>query len=323
MDIRSGRLGKEEIHLQIDIGSVFQQMIVLFLIMGIGYVGGKTRVMTIDGNKTLSRMVNCITNPCNILYSALCAERSLSTGQVLSLIAIAAGMYLVLVLVAQIVPALLRVPREQKGQYKFMMIFSNIGYMGIPVISAIYGPSAVFIVSVVIMVFYVVMYTYGIFLIREDKQGGFRFKDLLTPMMVSSVVGLLSYLAGIRVPTVIGNTLDTVRKVTTPCAMLIIGCALSTVPLKDVFGNWRLYIVSGLKLVAMPLLGYVLLKPVVSDPVILGVFVAVMGMPIASNFTMLSAQYDKDQRLAAAAVFITTLLSVVSIPIMMGILFAG
>lgn len=114
-----------------------------------------------------------------------------------------------------------------------------------------------------------------------------------------------------------------VRGVTTPCAMMIIGCALSDIPIRDVFSNWRLYVVAALKLMAIPAAAYLLLRPVLTDPVVLGVVVAVMAMPIASNFTMLSAQYDRDQRLASSATFITTLLSVVTIPVLMGLLFAG
>lgn len=308
--------------MEIDVSSVFQQMVVLFLIMALGYIGGKTKVMTIQGNKSLSILINCITNPCNILYSALCGEHSLSNREVLSLVGIAVAMYAGLILIAQLVPPLLRVPKEQRGQYKFMMIFSNIGYMGIPVISAIYGPDAVFEISIIIMVFYVALYTYGVFLIRGDG-GGFRLKSLLTPMMVSAVAGLAFYLCGLRAPAILEQTLDTVRGVTTPAAMLIIGCALSAIPIRHVFTNWRLYVMALLKLLVVPVAAYFLLRPLISNQTILGVLVAVMAMPIASNFTILSAQYDKDQKLASAAVFITTLLSVGTIPLLMGLLFAG
>ena len=308
--------------MEIDTASVFCQMVVLFLMMALGYLGGKTRIMSIQGNKSLSKVVNCITNPCNVLYSALCTEHHMTNGEVLKLMGIAAALYGGLILAAQAVPPLLRVPKEQRGQYKFMMIFSNIGFMGIPVISAIYGAAAVFEVSIFIMIFYVVLYTYGLYLIRGGA-GEFHFKELLTPMIVSSLLGVVCYLCGIRAPLVLEETLDMVRGVTTPCAMMIIGCALSDIPIRDVFSNWRLYVVAALKLMAIPAAAYFLLRPVLKDPVVLGVVVAVMAMPIASNFTMLSAQYDRDQRLASSATFITTLLSVVTIPVLMGLLFAG
>lgn len=310
--------------MEIEIGSVFQQMVVLFLMMALGYVANKTRVMTLEGNKGLSKLVNCITNPCNILYAALCNDHALSNRDVLVVVGLACGMYIFLTLLAQVVPILLRVPKAQKGQYKFMMIFSNVGYMGIPVISAIYGNNAVFYLSIIIMVFYVFIYTYGIYLIRGGQgEEGFKLKELVTPMMISSILGLAFYLLNVRMPAVLTDTMDALRQVTTPCAMLIIGCALAAVPLGSIFSNWRLYVVSLLKLLVIPIGSYYLLRPLVLDPVVLGVFVAVMGMPIASNFTMLSAQYDRDQKLAAASVFITTLLSVATIPLLMALLFAG
>lgn len=299
-------------------------MVVLFLIMALGYLAGKANIMTIQGNKVLSVLINCITNPCNILYSAICTEHVLSNREVLGIVGIALAVYAALILLAQVVPSLLRVPKEQNGQYKFMVIFSNIGYMGIPVISAIYGPSAVFEIAIFIMIFNILAYTYGVYLIcGGHRDSGFRAKDLLTPMTVTALSSLALYFLNVQAPAVIADTLNTVRSITTPGAMLIIGCALSAVPIRDVFSNWRLYIIAALKLLVIPLAGYFVLRPLISNQLVLGVVVAVLGMPIATNFTMLSAQYDKDQKLAASAVFITTLLSVVSIPLLMGLLFAG
>jgi len=300
---------------------VFMQMMVLFLILAMGYVAGKTKVMTIDGNKNLSLLVNNITNPCNILYSALCTDHALSNREVIELIGIAVAMYILLIACAQLIPRLLKVPRDQTGQYKFMMIFSNVGYMGIPVVAAIFGQEAVFCVSIFVMVFYVFIYTYGIYLIcGGGLDGRFQWRSLLSPMMVSSFAGIICYLCNIRVTGVLEATLDMVRMVTTPCAMLIIGCALSTISLKTVFFNWRLYIVALLKLLVIPCAAYICLKPIITNSIVLGAMVTIMAMPIASNFTMLSAQYDRDQKLAASSVFITTLLSVLTIPLLAGIL---
>lgn len=300
---------------------VFWQMLVLFLIILLGFLGGKTNVMTIEGNKILSKLVNCITNPCGVLYSALCVEHALDNGQVLKLIGYAFAMYIGLILIAQLVPGLLRVPKDQKGQFLFMMVFSNLGYMGRPVVTAVFGEEASFCVAIFIMVFYVFIYTYGIYQIcGEGGSVKFQFKNLLTPMMVCSVLGIAGYLCNIRLGGVISTTLSTVSAITTPCAMLIIGCALSDLPLKFVFGSWRLYAVSLLKLLVIPAAAFVCLKNVITDTMLLGVMVVIMAMPIATNFTMLSAQYDKDQKLAAASVFITTLLSVVTIPLIAGFL---
>ncbi|MEA4965880.1 MAG: AEC family transporter [Oscillospiraceae bacterium] len=308
--------------MEIDISSVFQQMLILFLIMGLGYVANKTKIMSLESNKSLSKLVNCVTNPCNILYSALCNDHSLGNREVLGLLGLACGMYVVLTLLAQLVPRLLHVPKEQRGQYKFMMIFSNVGYMGIPVVSAIFGDGAVFYVSIIIMVFFVFIYTYGIYLICGGQSGaGFQLKELVTPMMISSVLGLVFYFLNVRMPVVVTGTLDVLRQVTTPCAMLIIGCALAAVPLGSIFKNWRLYVVSVLKLLVIPVATYFLLRPFVTNTVVLGVFVAIMGTPVATNFTMLSAQYDRDQKLASASIFITTLLSVGTIPLLIWLLF--
>lgn len=299
---------------------VFQQMVTLFFLMAFGWVAGKTHVMSLQSDKDLSKIVNCITNPCNILYSAVCGERALSNREVFRLLGLYVLLFALLILAAQLVPRLLRVPRDRRGQYKFMMIFSNVGYMGIPVVSAIFGPEAVFCVAVFIMVFYLVIYTYGIYLICGEQGGAFRPRRLVTPMMVSSVLGLILYLCNVRIGGVFEFTLDAMRNVTTPCAMMVVGCALSAVPFREVFGNVRLYAVSVLKLMVLPAAVYFLFRDLSGNRMILGVLVTISAMPIASNFTMLSAQYDQDQKLASEAVFLTTLLSVLTIPVLSGLL---
>ena len=311
------------IELLIEVLPVFAQMVVLFLILILGYIGGKTKVLTVKDNKPLSKMVNCITNPCSVLHSALCVERAVANDEVLKLIGITVIMYFGLILIAELTTKVLRVKVDQQGQYKFMMVFSNVGYMGIPVISSIYGSNAVFYIAIFIMVFNIVLFTYGVYLLCGDGKIKIRISDLLSPMMVCSFLSLIFYLLKARAPIILTDTLDTLGSVTTPCAMLIVGCALSTIPVREVFTNWRLYFVSLFKLILIPITGYFLLRPIVTNVTVLGVIVAILGMPIATNFTMLSAQYDRDQKLAAAAVFVTTLLSVVSIPLLMQLLFAG
>ena len=307
-----------------DILPVFAQMVVLFIILLLGYIGGKTKILAPKDNKPLSTMVNCITNPCGVLYSALCVERAMENGEVLKLIALFVVMYFGLILLAELATKVLKVQPDQKGQYSFMMVFSNVGYMGIPVIRVIFGEEATICVTVCIMVFYLFIYTYGVRKIcSEPGQKGIDWSKAICPMTVSALVAIIGYLAGVRVDGVLKDTLKTVSNITTPCAMIIIGCALSSVPLKSVFTNWRLYIVSLMKLLVIPLAVYGLLYPIMGGSVLLGVIVIIMAMPIATIITMLSAQYDKDQTLAASSVFITTLLSVFTIPLLAAVLKMG
>ena len=307
-----------------DILPVFAQMVELFIILLLGYIGGKTKILTPKDNKPLSTMVNCITNPCGVLYSALCVERAMENGEVLKLIALFVVMYFGLILLAELATKVLKVQPDQKGQYSFMMVFSNVGYMGIPVIRVIFGEEATICVTVCIMVFYLFIYTYGVRKIcSEPGQKGIDWGKAICPMTVSALVAIIGYLAGFRVDGVLKDTLKTVSNITTPCAMIIIGCALSTVPLKSVFTNWRLYVVALLKLLVIPLAVYGLLYPIMGGSVMLGVVVIIMAMPIATIITMLSAQYDKDQTLAASSVFMTTLLSVITIPLLAAVLKMG
>ena len=299
--------------------AVFTQTAVLFAIIVLGYVAGKTKVMSLEGNKSLSTMVNSIANPCSVLYAALCSQRSFTNLQILQLLGIAIGMFVFLILAAQLVPKMLGVKKEESGQYKYMMIFSNISYMGIPVISAVLGESATISAAIFIMVFYCFLYTYGIFLLR-DKKETFKLGALINPTLIASLTGIVCYFFNVRASGILANLLQSVRNITTPCAMLIVGATLSTLPLKAVFSNWRLYIVSLLKLLILPGAVYLCLRPYLGDNIVFKALIVMMSMPIAANFTTLCAQYDRDQQLSASAIFITTALSLVTIPLIAGLL---
>ena len=294
--------------------TILSRMLVLFSMMAVGYMVGKTKVLSLEDNKTLSKLVNYVTNPCSILYAALCSERTLGNVEILQLLGIAALMFGFLMLVAQPIPSLLRVPKGNRGLYQFMVIFSNIGYMGIPVVTAILGPSVTVGVAVFIMVFYVFIYSYGVFLL-QDKKGSFQFKSMLTPMMVSSLVSILCYLCNVRLTGIPAEVLGSLRNLTTPCAMLIIGCALSSLPVASLFTNWRLYIMALLKLLVIPGAVYLCLSPLLGSSTLFKMLIVMMAMPVASNFIMLCAIYDREQQLPATAVFITTALSVLTIPV--------
>ncbi|MBQ1280749.1 MAG: AEC family transporter [Oscillospiraceae bacterium] len=275
---------------------------------------GKLKILTLAENKTLSKIVNFITNPCTMLYSAVCSEQVLTNGEVFLMLGTVSGVYLVLILLSRFIPPLLRVPKEQTGQYRFMMIFTNCAFVGIPVVSAVFGPQGVFCVAIFTMVFCAVVYTYGACLVRGDTH--FNFRDLLSPMFIAAVLSLIGYLLRIRLTGIPETVLGMLNGVTSPLAMIVTGCALSAVPLGKVFGNWRLYIVAFLKMIVIPVCALFVLRYVLQNPLALGVTVCLIGMPIAMNFTLLSAQYGRDQTLASSSIFLTTLLSVFTIPVL-------
>lgn len=303
-----------------NIAHIFAQMLILFLTIGVGYAAAKLGHLGPDFNRSLSNLVVYFTSPALVLYSVIGAERVLSNRQVLLLTGISLASYAALILIGLFLPRLLRVPTEDAGIYRFMTIFSNVGFMGFPVVEAIFGADAVFFAAIFQIPFNLLSFTYGLRLIA-GRGTKLTARQLLNPMTISTLLAYVLYLANFRAPAVVIDLCNFIGSITSPAAMIILGVALASVPLKSVFTDAACYGLSLAKLLVIPILTYLALRPLVSNELIVGVTVVMMAMPVATNTTMLCAQYGGNSAAAARGVFLTTLLSVVTIPFLMWLLF--
>lgn len=305
-----------------DILSVISQMTILLAIIAVGYAAAKCCVFPEGTNKVLAQLVIVVTNPCTVLYSVLGSDRLLTNREVLLLTGIALVVFAVLIALGRVLPRLLRCPEEDRNVYRFMTTFANMGFMGFPVISALFGAGAVFYASIFNLVFQFVVYTYGVALLApKDGKERFSWKTVVSPIIIASVLAYIFYLTDFKAPQIITDGLGMLGKVTSPVAMLVIGIALSKVPLHEVFTNWRLYILNFIRLLVLPLIAFFILRNFSTDPILLGIPVVMLGMPVATLTTLMTAKYGGNERLAAAGVFLSTLVSFLTIPLLMWVLF--
>lgn len=303
-----------------NMSAIFSQMGILFLIIAIGYAANKFKILTPESNKLLSRVVVNIAMPCTILSSVLSGEVTASGSDAAFFILMAFAAYLLAFLISGPLPWIIRAKKSDNGLYRFMIVFANVGFMGFPVIQAIFGTGAVFYVTLFNIAFSLLCFSIGIIMVA-GKGEKLNPRLFINPTMVVSVVTVILFYTKLQVPAVIADTAVLVGKMTTPSAMLIIGSTLAAIPFKQVFGDFRLYTLSVFKLIVVPLITWLALRWFISDPMTLGVLVTLAAMPTASNATMLSMEYGGNETLASKGIFITTLLSVATIPLLMSLLF--
>ena len=159
-----------------NISSIFQQMLILFLTIGVGYLAVKLKLVDAAFSKGLSRILVNFTTPAMILNSVLASEKVLPNRQVLLLTLLAIGSFAALILIALPLPKLLGVPNKQRNVYRFLTVFNNVGFMGFPVAEAIFGMDAVFFVAIFQIPFNLLCFTYGTWLI-SDGRAGFSLKN--------------------------------------------------------------------------------------------------------------------------------------------------
>lgn len=303
-----------------DMSYIFSQMAVLFLVLILGFIGNKTKVLTAGSNKLLSALILNITGPCTVLASVLDGSVTATRQEALVFILLVLAAMAVAFLVAWPIPRLLRAPRSEAGMYRFLVIFGNIGFMGYPVIQAIFGNGGLFYVTLFNIPFNLVVFSIGILMI-SGKNEKLSFRLILTPTFLACVAAVVIFFLQLALPKVLVDTVVLVGHITTPGAMLVIGSTLAGVPFREVFTEKRLYPVVAAKLVVVPVLLWLVLHFFIKDGISLGILVAESAMPAATITTMLSIQYGNNEKLAAKGVFLTTLFSVITIPLLMSILF--
>lgn len=300
------------------------QMVQLFLVIGLGYFLFKVKILDVELNKRLTTLLLTVTTPALIISSVLSTTEYLPFTDILFVFLVGILVYIVLPILGWILVKIMRIPLPQQGLYIFMTVFSNIGFMGFPVMKAIFGNDAVFYTAIFNMLFNLLVFSVGTGIMGygTGRKMNFNPKDLLSPGVIASLVALVIYMAKIQFPNVISSTITMIGDITTPIAMLIIGSTLANIPLKEVFSELRIYPYTFIKQVIIPVLAYPVLRLFIQDPLILGVTLIMISMPVANSAVLFATEYDGDVSLAAKAVFMTTLLSIVTIPLIVSLFLA-
>ncbi|KAB3539684.1 AEC family transporter [Alkaliphilus pronyensis] len=300
--------------------TVFNEISVLFLLILSGYIARKMNLLNNEINKGISILILQFTLPALIIKSMQFSfSKELMMGSI-NMIIISAIVHGLAIAVAFLTPRLLKVEGERKKIFQFVLVFSNVGYMGYPVLQVIYGELGVFYGALFNIPFNFLLWTLGVFIMTHGKDGNvssLSFKKLiLNPGILSVFIGFSLFLLSIKLPYGLYKTLDLLGNTTTPLSMLVIGSMLAEITFKEIFIEEKLLRISIVRLVIIPFITFALLKAFGVSGLMLGIPVVISGMPAAANTAVFATMYDVDPHLASKAVFNTTILSMISIPLL-------
>lgn len=291
------------------------QIVSLFIIMIIGYVLNKCKVINSDTNARLVKLVINVAMPAQIITAFVSNQGIVSNQEVLSVFGISLLMHAVYFIVAVVFMYGLFVKKEQRGTYYFMMMFGNVGFMGFPVIEAIFGKESLIYAVIFNVVFQVLVYSVGIIIIRRPDVP-FSPKKLLNMPLISAGVAIALFFLKIKLPGPVNDSLGYLGNITTPMAMIILGSIIANMKIKELFNEWRVYIFAAVKLLLVPVIamGLMSVMPIESG-LIKGCMVVLSAMPVATNASMLAIEYEGDVNLTSKGIFFTTLLCMLTIPV--------
>lgn len=290
----------------------------LFFLLVLGYFLHKKKILDTHIDDGISSLIVNATNPALIL-SSLGSTGASTKGDVLRLVLFGVGFYILLLVLAFVMVRLFRIHSGKRSTAQLLLIFSNTGFMAIPVLQTIYGDIAVFYCSILNLPFNFLIYSYGVYLLTKDTGAAaghkISLRQLINPGMIASVLALILYFSGLHLPAVAQDTLSFLGNVTPPLSMLLLGSVLADYPLSSMFQDARLNLMLVVKLLVLPALAYLLSVLVFTDSVIIGINTLTFAMPCAAMTVMLCKEYKGDAQTASVGVVFSTVLSLITIPI--------
>ena len=283
------------------VSGIIFQMITLFAMMFAGYVSARAGLISPSFRRGLSSLVLSTAFPCCIVSSVL--QSGGAPGSMLVALGVSVAFFALMIALAAVLVRIVPTPKEERNLDQLLLVFTNLAFMGIPIIQALYGVEGVAMLSMFLLVFNFLVFTYGVMLL--DGSGDINLRQLVNPGVISALIALFFGLTGWRLPDPVESALASIGSINTPMAMMIIGASLAHSDIRAAFSNPRLYRVSFLRLIVMPI-----------NRMLAGLCVIVAAMPIAGNCSMLSDIYTPDDMTASHATIVSTLISGVTLPLL-------
>lgn len=295
-------------------------MLALIIMIGAGILLTRADILDAHTTSKMSKMILVLFNPMLGLTNAIKAAGQIPL-ETLGLVAlIALGMYVVTLSIGGLLAPFFDKDAFQRRMYQLMLGFPNVGFIGIPVVSTVLGPEYVIYVTEFSLVFNLVFYTYGIALM-DGRFSLSALKAMLTPANGMVLLSLVIVAADLHFPSFINTSVDYLGGVASPMSLVTVGYTIYHSDLKSIFARKQLYAFSTLKLLVIPLLALPVLRLVLAaHPELVAVCLIMFGMPVANMPLILGTERGVDCSNCSAGIIMTTLLCVVTVPVLMAVL---
>ena len=298
---------------------IFQKLIVLFGFILIGYIAYKKKWVTDEGSSQISGLIVNVFNPPLIIMTVIGTKSRPTAELVMVDSVLAILMFVLLIAISPLIVRMLKIEEKNRTIYSIMLIFSNLGFMGIPLIQAVYGQEATFYVAMYMMVYNILFYSYGVYVFEKAKNKSeefhFQLKKMFNPGMISCLIALFLFLVPIPVHGIIVNCITYLGNAAVPLSMIVTGISLARSNLKEVFMDKKLYEFTFWKMLVIPAVVALIHKNFHLDPVVTGVMVLMLGMPNGSMPVIMAEDYGLDSSICSRGVALTTILSLITLPL--------
>ncbi len=294
---------------------VFEQVMVLFLLIVVGYAIRKLNIVSDAINQEIGGLVINIALPAFLIISmnqSFSVEMLQKSGV---FILLSFAVYAGFAVTSKMFSSVLGVTGKAKDVFEYVLLFSNVGYMGYPVVKVVFGDQGVFYTAVYNLSFNVLVWSYGVYLMNRNSDHKAERKGFLNPGLVAVLIGFTLFVTSTELPKPLYETLKLIGDTTTPLSMMFIGFILAQTSFRELFSDWQVYALTAIRLVIQPAFVWIALRSCGLSGLLLQIPVLIAAMPAAANTAIIASKYKSDYQLAAKVIYISTLFSVMTIPL--------
>lgn len=289
---------------------IFKQTIIMALYMAAGYFLFKLKKISIDGSKSLASVLIWLVIPMMIIKS-FCVPYSAARLTDFALSSLLGAISLAISI------AIARLIFKKHPIDMFSCSFSNAGFIGIPLIKASLGDEAVFFLVGMISMLNILQYTYGVSVMCDKKSKSSLKSIFLNPIILGTVIGFFVFILGLgdKIPEVLYSGIDAISALNAPLAMLVLGVYLAQCSFKELFNLPRLYVMSAVRLLLIPIVITLVFLPIPIDSGIKFAIIIASAAPAGSNVAVYAQLYDADYKYACKTVALTSIFSIATMPL--------
>lgn len=298
---------------------IAKQMTILFIIVLVGYFLRKRQIVSDENGSFLSAMIVNVFNPCLIISSAL-SQICTDPAMVYKTFLFAALSFLLLILLGKVYQKLFSKDSTIRNIYQLCFVFSNVGFIGIPLVNAAFGSEALIYLSIFILEYNILIYTYGLRLVAAKNSSGAlleTLKSLINPGVISCIFALVFFLLQIQLPEILSTPITYLGNCATPLSLLTIGISIgSEKNLLTLFTQKKHYLFCFLKLIVTPFIGILVFKHLPHIPTLIAeLTIITLGMPVGSMTLMLVQKNGHNPATCSSTIILSTIFSIFTLPV--------
>jgi len=297
--------------------ALLSRMVEIFFLLSMGFFARRKGFFDDSTEKALSQTIVKYATPCLLFISVVHGFGIMDKGQMLTYFGVSILWQSALILLALVLSRFLGRDRGERGNFAFMLTFGNIGIFGFSVIEPCFGEVGSFIAALCNIAYNFYVYSVGLMMVQAGSENRRKadWKLFISPAWIAAITGFIMCFFCIPCPAPIAGVTELVGGIALPLQMFTIGSTLGTLKIAELYKP-RLLLCALLRLLGLPILVHFVCSFFISDPLLLGVLSILSGMPVGGMATTMNILYGSHVKDASLTVFASTLLSLVTIPLL-------